>query len=154
MKQGRIRRATATDAEAIRDLTRAVYAKWQPLIGREPLPMSANYEQAVANHVVDLLEDGSGLIALVEMIPHNDHLFVENLAVAETHQRQGFGSAMLLHAEKIAGELGLAEIQLATNQAFVSNTEFYIKRGYHLYDSQTMAVGGTALRFRKSVAKS
>ena len=31
-----LRQAVAADAPAIRDLTRAAYAKWVPLIGREP----------------------------------------------------------------------------------------------------------------------
>ena len=31
-----LRQAMATDAAAIRELTRAAYAKWVPLIGREP----------------------------------------------------------------------------------------------------------------------
>ncbi len=43
-----LRQAKATDAAAIRELTRTAYAKWVPLIGREPKPMTANYEEAVA----------------------------------------------------------------------------------------------------------
>ena len=35
----RFRPARRDDAEAIRDLVRAAYAKWVPLIGREPMPM-------------------------------------------------------------------------------------------------------------------
>ena len=38
-----LRRATLVDAVAIRDLTRAAYAKWVPLIGCEPLPMRVGY---------------------------------------------------------------------------------------------------------------
>jgi hypothetical protein len=37
-----LRQATAADAGAIRDLTREAYAKWVPLIGREPKPMTAD----------------------------------------------------------------------------------------------------------------
>jgi len=32
----RLRRAIPADAAAIRELTRAAYAKWVPVIGREP----------------------------------------------------------------------------------------------------------------------
>ncbi|RVC49448.1 GNAT family N-acetyltransferase, partial [Mesorhizobium sp. M00.F.Ca.ET.038.03.1.1] len=35
----RFRTAEAADAAAIRDIVRAAYAKWVPVIGREPLPM-------------------------------------------------------------------------------------------------------------------
>ena len=41
-----LRRATPSDAAAIRDLTREAYAKWVPLIGREPKPMTADYDAA------------------------------------------------------------------------------------------------------------
>jgi hypothetical protein len=30
----------------VRDITRAAYTKWVAAIGREPQPMTANYEQA------------------------------------------------------------------------------------------------------------
>jgi len=42
-----IRPAAPEDAASIRDLTRAAYAKWAALIGREPLPMQADYDRAV-----------------------------------------------------------------------------------------------------------
>ena len=37
-----LRRAVADDAAAVRVLTREAYAKWVPVIGREPLPMRAD----------------------------------------------------------------------------------------------------------------
>ena len=37
-----LRQAVPADAPAIRELTRAAYAKWIPLIGREPKPMTAD----------------------------------------------------------------------------------------------------------------
>ena len=40
MARSALRRATPRDAEAVRALTRAAYAKWVPLIGREPRPMT------------------------------------------------------------------------------------------------------------------
>ena len=57
------RRATPADANVIRDITRAAYAKWIPLIGREPLPMTIDYSQAVIDHLIDLHEDGAVLSA-------------------------------------------------------------------------------------------
>jgi hypothetical protein len=38
------------DAARIRDLTRAAYPKWIAAIGREPLPMQADYQRAVVEH--------------------------------------------------------------------------------------------------------
>ena len=64
-----LRRAVAADAPAVLALTRMAYAKWVPLIGREPKPMTADYERAVAEHIIDLWEEGGELLALIEMIP-------------------------------------------------------------------------------------
>jgi N-acetylglutamate synthase-like GNAT family acetyltransferase len=132
-----IRRAGAEDAQAIRDLTRQAYAKWIPVIGREPFPMTADYQLAVARHWIDLLEEGKELLGLIEMIPQADHLFIENLAVSSGYQK---GGAVL------------PEVQLATNKAFSSNLTFYQKRGFELYDSKTLPDGGTMVRFRKRVS--
>ena len=54
-KEFDISRGTTQDVDLIRDFTRAAYAKWIPLIGREPLPMSADYETALREHRFDLL---------------------------------------------------------------------------------------------------
>ena len=60
-----IRRARQDDAAAIRELTRSAYAKWVPLIGREPTPMTADYDRAVREHMIDLLFVDAELTALM-----------------------------------------------------------------------------------------
>ena len=42
-----LRAATPADVPTITALVRAAYAKWVPLIRREPLPMLADYDAAV-----------------------------------------------------------------------------------------------------------
>jgi hypothetical protein len=48
-----LRIAEASDADAIRTLTREAYAKWVPVTGREPLPMRVDYAEAVKTHRFD-----------------------------------------------------------------------------------------------------
>src|SRR3954453_2428390 len=120
-----LRRAVLTDASAVRALTRLAYAKWVPLIGREPRPMTADYDRAVVEHIIDLYEEDGLLLALIEMIPAEDHLLIENLAVHPDHQGKGFGDRLLHHAEAVASALGLTEIRLYTNAAFLANIAFY-----------------------------
>jgi hypothetical protein len=72
-----LRRAVSADAAAVRTLTRTAYAKWVPLIGREPLPMTADYDRAVAEHIIDLWEKDGQLLALIESIPEANHLLIE-----------------------------------------------------------------------------
>lgn len=125
-----IRPATAGDVAAIRALTRAAYARWVPVIGREPLPMGADYALAVRTHRFDLLERDGALVALVETVLQPDHIWVENLAVSPAHQGGGLGRRMLGEAERVGRALGHRRIRLLTNRAFATNLAFYRRAGY------------------------
>src|SRR4051794_30928968 len=100
-----LRRAGASDAAEVRELTRAAYARWVPMIGREPLPMRADYDAAVRDHIIDLLYVGDRLAALIEAIPATDHLLVENVAVDPALQGRGHGRHLMAHAEALARSL-------------------------------------------------
>ena len=138
----KFRRATKTDAGAVRDLTRAAYAKWVPVIGREPKPMGADYEAAIQNHRIDLLYVGDVLAGLIETVDEQNRLLIENLAVHPEFQGRGLGSKLMAHAEKIATALGYDRIWLYTNQKFTSNLAFYLKLGYRV-DREEDLGGGT-----------
>ena len=144
-----VRRATAADATAVRALTRAAYAKWVPLIGREPLPMTADYARAISEHIVELLEDHGKLVGIVELMAGDGHLLIENLAVDPASQGRGAGSRLLRHAEEVARGLGLGEMRLYTNAAFASNIAFYASRGYEEYERGTIVPGSVTVFMRK-----
>lgn len=144
-----LRRAVPADAAAVRALTRIAYAKWVPLIGREPLPMTANYDLAVVEHIIDLWEEEGQLLALIEVIPAANHLLVENIAVRPDQQGKGIGDQLLRHAEGLARSLGFAEIQLYTNAAFASNLAFYSRRGYREFLRETMVPGSMTVHMMK-----
>lgn len=136
-----LRQAVATDAAAIRELTRTAYAKWVPLIGREPKPMTANYDAAVHKHRFDLLYLNGTLAALIETIRKPDHLLVENVAVSPAFQGRGLGRRLMAHAEAMAISSGFAEIRLYTNQRFVENVALYRKLGYRIDRQEALPVG-------------
>jgi GNAT superfamily N-acetyltransferase len=138
-----LRRAVASDAAAVRALTRAAYAKWVPLIGREPKPMGADYEKAVVAHRVDLAWVGDELAALIETIPASDHLLIENVAVAPAFQGRGLGRFLMAHAERLAAGLGVAEMRLYTNQRFAENVRLYLALGYRIDREEESALGVT-----------
>ncbi len=136
-----IRRAIPADAPAIRSLTRDAYAKWVPLIGREPWPMIADYDVAVRNPLIDLLMVDGDLVALVEMIARPDCLMVENLAVAPAHQSRGYGRLLMQHAEQVAAALGQSTLRLYTNQRFTENIALYSRLGYQIDREEAVSVG-------------
>lgn len=138
-----LRRAAASDAAAVRALTRAAYAKWVPLIGREPKPMGADYEKAVVEHRVDLAYLGGELAALIETIAEPDHLLVVNVAVAPAFQGHGLGRFLMAHAERLAAERGVGEMRLYTNQRFAENVRLYLTLGYRIDREEESSLGVT-----------
>jgi ribosomal protein S18 acetylase RimI-like enzyme len=136
-----LRRAESGDAAAVRELTRLAYAKWVPLIGREPKPMQADYADAVREHRIDLLHVDGELAALIETIDEPDHLLVENIAVSPDFQRRGLGRKLMAHAEQLASSLGYREIRLYTNKLFAESVQLYLKLGYQVDREETIPAG-------------
>ena len=136
-----LRQATAADAPAIRELTGLAYAKWVPLIGREPKPMTADYAVAVAKHRFDLMYVEGALAALIETVCEADHLLVENVAVSPSFQGRGLGRKLMAHAEMLAVVSGHGEIRLYTNQRFTENIELYRRLGYAVDREEVLPVG-------------
>jgi len=131
-RRTKVRRAVSGDADSVRELTRAAYARWVAVIGREPRPMTADYNAAVRDHLVDLLHDDGRLVGLIEMRSEADHLLIVNVAVVPTSQGQGFGRVLLAHAEKVAESLGYRETRLYTNGSFTDNLRLYGRVGYQV----------------------
>jgi GNAT superfamily N-acetyltransferase len=151
MQKQSFRRATSADASTVREITRAAYAKWVAVIGREPKPMTANYEQAVIDHVIDFLEEDGRPIALIEIIPESLHLLIENVAVLPDWQGRGVGSMLLGRAETIARSLQLNEMRLYSNAMFLTNISFYARRGFSEFLREHDAKWGGVVHMKKSV---
>ena len=145
-----LRPAAATDASAVRDLTREAYAKWVAVIGREPKPMTADYAAAVRNHRIELLHVDAQFAALIETIPEADHLLIENVAVSPRFQGRGLGRLLLDHAEHLAGSLGYREVRLYTNKLFAANLRLYAMLGYCV-DREAEFSGGIVVYMSKEV---
>lgn len=145
-----MRQGVAGDAAAIRALTRAAYAKWVPVIGREPLPMAADYEAAVAKHRFDLLYVDGELAALIETIAKEDHLQVENVAVDPAFQKRGLGRKLMAHAETVAAQGGYDMLRLYTNKSFAENVALYQRLGY-VVDREEEFRGGFTVYMSKRI---
>ena len=145
-----IRGAVLADAPAVRELTRSAYAKWVPIIGREPTPMTVEYDARVLDHRIELLHVDGQLAALVELVPESGHLLVENLAVLPASQGQGYGRRLLAHAEAVAASLGLPFMRLYTNPRFTGNVQFYSRLGYEV-DREEPFKGGMTVYMSKQL---
>lgn len=125
-----VRRAGPADADTVRDLSRKAYRHWVPVLDREPLPMTADYDRAVVEHRIELVEEDGKAVALIEFRPEPDHLLIVNIAVHPDLQGKGRGRQLLAHAETVARELGLTELRLYTSSLMEANLAFYRRHGY------------------------
>ena len=144
------RRAEEADADAVRALTRRAYAQWVPLIGREPLPMTADHGRAIREERVDLAIADAALVGLVHVVLRPDDLLVENLAVDPACRGRGFGTALLRHAERLATDAGRSMVRLYTNGLFAENLRLYATRGYEVEREEPFR-GGFVVHLRKSL---
>ncbi len=138
-----LRRAVAADAAAVRAVVRDAYAKWVPAIGREPKPMTANYNTAIRLNRVDLAHVEGELAGLIETIDRSDHLLIENVAVAPQRHGQGLGRALMAHAETVARAAGYREVRLYTNRRFEANVQLYLRLGYSIDREEEGPLGVT-----------
>jgi len=148
-----LRQAVASDAAAIRDLTRAAYAKWVPVIGREPKPMTVDYDAAVRRDRFDLLFIADALAALIQTVQEADHLLIENVAVRPGLQGRGLGRRLLAQAEDLARRLGFQEARLFTNGAFAENIALYRHLGYRVTLEEPF-LDGTVVHMTKTLDQS
>ena len=129
-----LRRATAADVPGIAAVTDAAYAPYIERIGRKPRPMTSDHAAAVGEHEVWLLDDGGDTIAVLELIDHDDHLWIENVAVMPQYQGGGLGRRLLDHAESLARARRRREVRLETNEHFTEDLAIYGKRGFEETD--------------------
>ena len=146
-----LRRAGPDDAQAIAALTDRAYSRWIAVIGRKPLPMQADYAEALKRHRFDLFERQGQLLGLIETTPENDHLLIVNVAVAPEAQGAGVGGELMRQAERLAVEAGLLGLRLYTNKLYPENIRYYEKRGFHIKREAPLN-GGVGVYMAKAIS--
>jgi ribosomal protein S18 acetylase RimI-like enzyme len=126
-----IRPAGDGEAPLLLEITVTAYQHYVARIGREPAPMTADYEAAVRDGQAWIAEDGDGaVVGLLILVPQPGHLLLENIAVLPAAQGQGVGNRLLAFTEERAAAVGLPEIRLYTNEAMTENIAYYPRHGY------------------------
>lgn len=125
-----IRTATAAEADTVRDLVHRAYRKYVAVLGRPPLPMTADYPALIEEGVVWVLTQDGAIVGVLVLLDRSDHLLLENVAVDPEHQRKGYGKVLLSFAEREARERGYDQIRLYTNALMTGNIALYRSLGY------------------------
>jgi GNAT superfamily N-acetyltransferase len=103
--------------------------------------MLADYDLAVATHDIWLYDHDGVVQAVLELIPSETHLLIENVAVHPTVQGRGLGRQLLLFAEETARRHGFTEVRLYTNERFIENLAIYSKLGYREFCREVIGTG-------------
>ncbi|MCV0425264.1 MAG: GNAT family N-acetyltransferase [Roseibium sp.] len=123
-------RATPGDAQGLHDLADRSYEHFIPVINATPAPMLADYAALVRDHEVWVIRSGDDLAASLALVPHDDHLLIESIAVDPNQQGNGFGRIMLDWAQHRTEMLKLPEMKLYTHVLMTWNRTWYKRAGF------------------------
>jgi GNAT superfamily N-acetyltransferase len=149
-RQMRIRRAQHADASVVSAIVADAYSTYVPRIGRPPAPMSADYAELIAAGEVWVGEEDARLLGVLVVRPRGDVLELENVAVDPVSQGRGLGRSLIGFAEQRAFDLGLAAVELYTNEAMVENLQLYPRLGY-VETARRVEDGFRRVYFRKTL---
>jgi ribosomal protein S18 acetylase RimI-like enzyme len=124
-----LRRASTADMDAVVALQRAAYARNRDLLGVEPLPLLADYQQIFSDYEIWLAER-ERLVGVLILEPRPEDLLIWSIATDPATQAKGLGRALLAAAEARARELGLSTMRLYTGAKLQHLIDWYGRRGY------------------------
>ncbi|GGJ10695.1 GNAT family N-acetyltransferase [Neoroseomonas lacus] len=124
------RLARPEEAAALRDLVRAAYAPWVPLVGREPGPMGDDYAARIATGQAWVVEQDGVLLGALIIEDTTTGLLVDNVAVARDAQGTGLGRALMAFAEAEAARRGHRRVWLYTHEKMTTNIALYERLGF------------------------
>lgn len=132
MGDERIRAAVASDVAAVKAVTDAAYHRYIERIGVVPVPMEADHAANVAAGRVFVT--GDPVIGLVVVEAHEDHLFLDSVAVHPDAHGRGVGRRLLEFVDAQARVLGLSGVRLYTNALMWENQKIYPRFGYEVVE--------------------
>ncbi len=125
-----IRKAQPTDEDEITDLVVQAYQHYVPRLGRRPAPMDAHYRDDIERGDAYVAVHDRTIVGVIILIPHVDHLLIENLAVRPDSEHLGVGSALLCLSESLAHRRNTPQLRLYTNELMTENIDYYMRRGF------------------------
>jgi ribosomal protein S18 acetylase RimI-like enzyme len=126
----RPRAAVPGDVARLREIARAAYAKYVPRIGREPMPMSADFAAEIAAGRVIVIDVDGAVAGYMVAWAEPDAYYIDNIAVDPARQGFGLGRKLIDGAVQAARRHGLGAIRLYTNAAMGENLALYARIGF------------------------
>jgi ribosomal protein S18 acetylase RimI-like enzyme len=133
-----LRRAEASDAEAVAELVRAAYEPYVERVGMRPRPMTENYSEVIRDRQVTVAETDGTIAGVIVLAVTDEGFVVDNVAVRPNSRGIGLGRALLEFAESEAKNQGFDSIYLYTHEKMTENLAIYTRIGYVEYDRRSM----------------
>jgi ribosomal protein S18 acetylase RimI-like enzyme len=125
-----VRPASPADRQAVETVVRAAYAPYVARIGRQPGPMLDDYAALIRKGHVHVIGYDGKVQGLLVLVPEENTMLLDNLAVSPDAQGRGLGRRLLEFAERSALASGYSSIRLYTNEAMTENIGLYSRIGY------------------------
>jgi ribosomal protein S18 acetylase RimI-like enzyme len=131
MEKVTVRLAKPADRPGVVECVEAAYSKYVDRLGGvRPAPMRADYTTLIAKGSVYVAAYNGDVCGVLVLKYAEWHVLLENVAVHPDYQRHGLGQKLMRHAEQRAGEAGVKEVWLYTNELMTENIAFYRWLGY------------------------
>lgn len=143
-----VRPADVTDLPEVERIVRAAYSKYVARIGQPPGPMLDDYAAHVRGHA--LWVAGEPIGGLIVLLPEDDHLLLDNIAVDPARQGQGVGRILMQFADIEARRRGYRELRLYTHETMVENIALYSRSGW-VQTGRGVQNGFARVFFRKTI---
>ena len=131
-----IRLGVINDLETVEKIVNAAYSVYVDRIGKKPAPMLDDYRNLIQKQLVHVIEEGNVVRGIIVLVPMDDYMLVENVAVYPDFQGLGYGRRLLDYADKVAKIRGYAEIRLYTHEKMIENQAIYHHLGWKEYKRQ------------------
>ncbi|RUM97476.1 GNAT family N-acetyltransferase [Pseudaminobacter arsenicus] len=125
-----IRLANPADRRAVEGIVHDAYSHYVSSIGTVPGPMLDDYGILIEESRVHVVEKSGAIRGIVVLIPQEDAMLLDNIAVIPAAQGTGLGRRMLEFAERAAIDAGFTKIRLYTQEAMTANIDLYHRIGY------------------------
>jgi len=125
-----IRPASVSDLPAMTKIVADAYHKYIERIGKAPGPMLDDYLSHVRRGTVWVADHDEEVSGLIVLLPADDHLLLDNVAVSPARHGCGIGRVLMAFAEKEAIRRGYTELRLYTHEKMTENLAMYPALGW------------------------
>ena len=134
-KNWTLRKADASDAEALTECMYAAYRTYSSrLEGKTLPPMTVDYAKEISTYLVWVAESDQRLVGGLILMPEKSHMNLANIAVHPKFQGNGLGRDLMAFAESEAKRQGYSELRLATHVMLTENISLYEHLGWSVID--------------------